>query len=120
MAEGSSSTSTATFHGWKYSHYFVIVQEGEKNLRVRCTLCPGNKTLSSARNTTSNFKKYLNTVHKYTVLVEKKYRGQMKEENERGLTIQKLAKRVNQRNNILWWVWVCHQQDSEIYFQSML
>ena len=80
MAEGSSSTSTATFHGWKYSHYFVIIEEGEKNLRVRCTLCPGNKTLSSARNTTSNFKKHLNTVHKHTVLVEKEVQGP----NERG------------------------------------
>ena len=68
MAEGSS---TATFHKWKFSHYFVIVNEGEKNLRVRCTLCPGNKTLSCTRNTTSNFKKHLENVHKHTVLVEK-------------------------------------------------
>ena len=65
----------ATFHKWKFSHYFVIVNKGEKNLRVRCTLCPGNKTLLHAQNTTSNFKKHLETVHKHTVLVEKEVPG---------------------------------------------
>ena len=50
----------------------MVVEEGEKNLRVRCTLCaPSQKTLSSARNTTSNFKKHLDTVHKATNLVGK-------------------------------------------------
>ena len=69
MAEGSSM---ATFHKWKFSHYFVIVYESEKNLRVYCTLCPGNKTLLCA---TSNFTKHLETVHKHTVLVEKEVPG---------------------------------------------
>ena len=42
MEESSSSTTsalnvsggvkTATFYGWKYNHYFVVVEEGEKNL----------------------------------------------------------------------------------------
>ena len=27
--------STATFHGWKYKHYFVLLSEDEKNLKVR-------------------------------------------------------------------------------------
>ena len=37
-----------------------------------CTLCaPSQKTLSSARNTTSNLKKHLDTIHKATKLVEK-------------------------------------------------
>ena len=80
----SSSTSTlavgasggvkmATFYGWKYTHHFEVVEEGEKNLRVCCTLCvpSSQKTLSSARNTTSNFKKHLDTVHKATKLVAK-------------------------------------------------
>ena len=61
----------ATFYGWKYRHYFIVVEEGESNLRAWCTLCaPSKKPLSSARNTTSNFKKHLDTVHKTTALVE--------------------------------------------------
>ena len=44
----------------------------EKNLWVRCTLCaPSQKTLLRARNTLSNFKKHLDTVHKATKLVAK-------------------------------------------------
>ena len=77
--EASSSTvtvnqgvKTATFYGWKYSHYFVVVEEIDKNLRAHCTLCaPSQKTLSTARNTTSNLKKHLDTIHKTTKLVEK-------------------------------------------------
>lgn len=39
-------------------------------MRARCTLCaPSRKPLSSARNTTSNFKKHLETVHKTVALV---------------------------------------------------
>ena len=50
----------------------MVIEEGEKNLRVRCTLCaPTQKTLSSAHNTTSNFKKLLDTIHKATKLVTK-------------------------------------------------
>ena len=59
------------FFGWKYCHYFTVVEEGEKNIKVRCSLCVGNKTLSCARNTTSNFKKHLTTVHKHITLVAK-------------------------------------------------
>ena len=36
-----------------------------------CTLCPGTETLSSARNTTSNFKTHRARVHKHSVLVSK-------------------------------------------------
>ena len=61
---------TATFFQWKYSHYFTVVEEGVKNMRMCCTLCsPSSKPLSSARNTTSNFKKHLDTVHKTVALV---------------------------------------------------
>jgi len=67
-----ANTGTGTaFHGWKYKHYFVLVSKDAKNLRVHCTLCVGIKTLSSAKNTTSNLKKHLNGVHKNTVLVAK-------------------------------------------------
>ena len=67
----SQGVKTATFYGWKYSHYFFVV-EGERNLRVCCTLCaPSQKTLLSACNTTSNFKKHLDTVHKVTKLIGK-------------------------------------------------
>ena len=60
----------ATFHQWKYSHYFVVVDESEKNMRARCTLCsPSSKPLLCARNTTSNFKKHLDTVHKTVKLM---------------------------------------------------
>ena len=39
-------------------------------MRTRCTLCSASsKPLSCARNTTSNFKKYLETVHKTVKLV---------------------------------------------------
>ena len=70
MEGESSGKKTATFYGWKFRHYFVVV-EGENNLRARCVLCPASKKpLSSARNTTSNFKKHLDTVHKTTRLVE--------------------------------------------------
>ena len=47
-----------------------MVEEIVKNIRVRCRLCaPSNKTLSGARNTTSNLRKHLNTVRKTTQLV---------------------------------------------------
>ena len=60
----------ATFYQWRLRHYFTVVEEGDKNMRVRCRLCaPSNKTLSSARNTTSNLRKHLNAVHKTTQLV---------------------------------------------------
>ena len=48
--------------------HFVIVEVGEKNIRARCKLCAGNKTLFCARNTTSNFKKHQGNVHKNVVL----------------------------------------------------
>ena len=54
-----------------YKHYFHVVSEDSKNLRVRCILCGGGKTLSSARNTTSNFKKHLTAIHKNVKLVAK-------------------------------------------------
>ncbi|XP_065893472.1 uncharacterized protein [Dysidea avara] len=60
----------ATLYHWKYSHYFEVVEEGDKNIRACCTLCSASaKPLSCARNTTSNFKKHLDFVHKTVNLV---------------------------------------------------
>ena len=77
-SHGSSSevasingTSTATFRGWKYKHYFVLLSENDKNLKVHCMLCSGNKILLCAKNTTSNFKKHMSAVHKNAVLIAK-------------------------------------------------
>ena len=59
----------ATFYQWNLRHYFTVVEEGDKNMRVRCKLCaPSNKTLSSARSTTANLRKHLNKVHQTTPL----------------------------------------------------
>ena len=61
---------TATFYQWKYIHYFTVVDKGVKNMWVRCTLqSPSSKPFSSARNTSSYFKKHLDTVHKIVALV---------------------------------------------------
>ena len=54
-SSGEVANTGTAFHGWKYKHYFVFVREDAKNLRVCCTLCVGNKTPLSAKNTTSNF-----------------------------------------------------------------
>jgi len=63
--ESSQGVKVATFYQWKYSHYFKVMDESEKNMRARYSLCsPSSKPLSCARNTTSNFKKYLDTAHK--------------------------------------------------------
>ena len=60
----------ATFYHWKYRHYFEVVDEGDKNLKAHCTLCsPSSKPLSCARNTTSSFKKHLDSVNKTVNLV---------------------------------------------------
>ena len=64
------SKGGATFYHWKYRHYFEVVDEGDKNLKARCILCsPSSKPLSCARNTTSNSKKHLDSVHKTVNLV---------------------------------------------------
>lgn len=69
-SRGSRGVKEATFYHWKYKHYFEVVNKGEKNLKARCTLCsPSSKPLSCARNTTSNFKKHLDSVHKTVNLV---------------------------------------------------
>ena len=46
VEEVHTTSSSATFYGWKYKHFFVIMEEGKKNIRARCRLCAENKTLS--------------------------------------------------------------------------
>jgi len=59
-SSNNQEVRVATFYYWKYSHYFEVVDEGDKNLKAHCTLCLASaKPLSCARNTTSNFKKHL-------------------------------------------------------------
>jgi len=38
--------------GWRYAHYFEFVRRKDRNVTVRCKLCPGQKLLSTAANTT--------------------------------------------------------------------
>ena len=63
----------------------MIVEEGEKNIRAPCKFCARNKTLSRAQNTTSNFKKYLEKVHKNVVLEVKEVEGAKGRANDQGL-----------------------------------
>ena len=57
--QDSSRVKTIMFYGWKYSHYFKVIEEGDKNLWAHCTLCPPcKKPLLSTLNTISNFKKH--------------------------------------------------------------
>uniref|UniRef100_A0A672F911 BED-type domain-containing protein n=1 Tax=Salarias fasciatus TaxID=181472 RepID=A0A672F911_SALFA len=58
-----------TFEGWRYAHYFDYVEQKEKNVTVKCKLCPGNKRLNTAWNTTANLSKHLKTQHGNTKLV---------------------------------------------------
>ena len=71
---------------WKYKHYFVVMNEDSKNFRARCTLCVGNKTLSSAKNTTLNLMKHLNSVHKNTELVAKEVEKPQEKRKQRSET----------------------------------
>jgi len=58
----------ATLYHWKYRHYFEVIEEGDKNLRARCTLYSASaKPLSEIRRPI--LKKHLETVHKTVNLV---------------------------------------------------
>ena len=71
-ASSSEAAGTGTaFYRWKYRHYYIFLSEDAKNFKVRCTLCAGNKMLLSAKNTTSNLKKHLTSIHKNTTLIAK-------------------------------------------------
>ena len=51
-----------TFFSWKYSHSFWAVSAKDENIKVCCTLCAGDKVLSSFKNMTSNLELQHSTV----------------------------------------------------------
>lgn len=59
------------FSSWKYKDYFDFISVNDGNIKVRCTLCPGEKVLSTFKNTTSNLKKHLDKQHATTSLKER-------------------------------------------------
>ena len=68
----NSKRKAVTFYGWKYSHYFQIVEEGDKNCGhvVLCAVHARNlcRVLYTLHLT---LKKHLEIVHKLTKLVAK-------------------------------------------------
>ncbi|KAL7372273.1 hypothetical protein ABVT39_013095 [Epinephelus coioides] len=66
---------TVTFEGWRYSHYFEMIENKGKNVSVKCTLCPGHKLLSTAVNSTANLTKHLKAKHANVRLVAQDPRG---------------------------------------------
>ncbi|KAI4806259.1 hypothetical protein KUCAC02_017092 [Chaenocephalus aceratus] len=68
-ASEKQAQPTLTFEGWRYSHYFELVDNNGKNVSVRCTLCPGQKLLSTAVNSTANLIKHLRGKHASMKLV---------------------------------------------------
>uniref|UniRef100_A0A3P9D5A2 BED-type domain-containing protein n=1 Tax=Maylandia zebra TaxID=106582 RepID=A0A3P9D5A2_9CICH len=60
-----------SFFSWKYGHYFEFLSTKDLNIKVRCTLCVGEKVLSTFKNTTSNLKKHLESQHSTVKLTER-------------------------------------------------
>ena len=111
------SSGSGFFYGWKYSHYFAVVEESDKTLRARCTLCPVNKKpLSTAHNTTSNLKKHLETVHKTTKLEAKDHgdesRKRKRESDDVAKPAEETARATEQKlaitnHNLLFNIRIC-------------
>lgn len=57
------------FSGWKYRHYFSVIDVKGKNVNVTCKLCPRAKCLSSSTVSNSNLMKHLSKAHATTKLV---------------------------------------------------
>ncbi|KAI9526959.1 hypothetical protein NQZ68_034629 [Dissostichus eleginoides] len=68
--------SAITFEGWRYAHYFEFVRRIDRDVTVRCKLCPGQQLLSTAVNTTSNLNKHLQRTHAKVKLIAKDPRTQ--------------------------------------------
>ena len=66
---------TITFEGWRYSHYFKLIETKGRNVSVRSTLCPGEKLLSTAVNSTASLTKHLKAKHANMKLVAQDPRG---------------------------------------------
>ncbi|CAI5669815.1 unnamed protein product [Oreochromis niloticus] len=60
-----------SFFSWKYGHYFEFLSTKDFNIKVRCTLCVGEKVLSTFKNTTSNLKKHLESQRGTVKLTER-------------------------------------------------
>lgn len=56
---------------WRYSHYVQFIARKDKNIRVKCTLCPGDTFFSTAAKSMSNLSKHLSAQHCNTKLVAK-------------------------------------------------
>ena len=68
----SRGVKTATFYGWKYNQYFVVIEEGEKTCEfIGCCVHPAKRHCPVLITQHLNFKKHLDTVHKATKLVGK-------------------------------------------------
>ncbi|KAL4001427.1 interleukin 8 [Sarotherodon galilaeus] len=65
-----SAEARACFMKWKYSRHFTFLKQADKNITVICKLCPGEKKLSAAVNSTSNLLKRLTRQHRQSLLSE--------------------------------------------------
>ena len=74
--EKGKETGKMAFSNWRYKHYFTVIERQEKNLHVKCTLCPGGKRLSTSAVSNSNLQKHLKTQHPNTKLVAKNTDGE--------------------------------------------
>uniref|UniRef100_A0A3Q4MX68 BED-type domain-containing protein n=1 Tax=Neolamprologus brichardi TaxID=32507 RepID=A0A3Q4MX68_NEOBR len=63
-----SAEASGCFMKWKYSRHFTFRKQADKNITVICKLCPGEKKLSAAVNSTSNLLKHLTWQHRQTLL----------------------------------------------------
>ena len=58
------------FYQMENSNDFTFLSQVDKNITVKCKLCPGEKKLSAAVNSTSNLLKHLNRQHRRTLLID--------------------------------------------------
>uniref|UniRef100_A0A3Q4MC22 BED-type domain-containing protein n=1 Tax=Neolamprologus brichardi TaxID=32507 RepID=A0A3Q4MC22_NEOBR len=63
-------TTSGCFIKWKYSCHFTFLKQADKNIKVICKLCPGEKKLSAAVNSTSNLLKHLTRHSTESYIVE--------------------------------------------------
>ena len=66
-----------SFLSWKYGHYFLLDEIGDKNVVVsyQCELCAGVKNLSISQSSNSNLTKHLLKQHTSTKLVSSGIKG---------------------------------------------
>lgn len=62
---------TRGFSQWQYSHYFQFIARKDKNIHVKCTLCPGDRCLSTSAKSMRNLSKHLTAQHGNAKLVAK-------------------------------------------------